>query len=147
MKSRSWWTLLLLPLLGFTLTCATNATQPEPEPAFAAQQAGPPPREADEVFIVVEVDKAAGTAVPSPDPAFATVRQKVTWISTDPAYTIEVFWKNPGNGPARPCPAPARRCGGRPVGAPANSRLEYGIRAYEGTTKVAEQDPILEILP
>lgn len=154
MKARSArWSLLVLPLLLLILSCTST---PPPQPAAksaaytnqTAPPPPPPPKEAADVFIIVEVDEATKTITVSPNPAFATVRQRVTWVSTDKGLDIEVFWKHGTGGPADPpCPARSPKCGGRPIPAPAGSRLQYGVRAYRGTTEVGFVDPELEILP
>ncbi|HEY0591824.1 MAG TPA: hypothetical protein VGF40_08655 [Thermoanaerobaculia bacterium] len=154
MKARSarWSLLLFLPLLVVILSCATTAPASAPKAAeFANQQSAPPPngpKEASDVYIIVDVDEATKAITVSPNPAFATVRQRVTWVSTNPALDIEIFWKPGTGGPADPpCPKRSPRCGGKTIPVPAGSHLQYGVRAYRGTTEVGFVDPELEILP
>lgn len=152
MKARSArWSLLLLPLLVVILACATAPPAPAPKAAeFANQETAPTngPKEASDVYIIVDVDEATKAITVSPDPAFATVRQRVMWVSTNAALDIEIFWKPGTGGPADPpCPKRSPRCGGKTIPVPAGTHLRYGVRAYRGTTEVGFVDPELEILP
>ena len=143
-KSRA----LLFPLVLLIATCI-RVDAPAPAPAPRSVSYTTSEVTAASVGwkqIVVELDDTGRIAVKNPI-EYARTHQRVEWVMLDPDVKIEIFWKSHPS-VEKPCPTAARRCGGRLIPVPANTRLEYGIRGYrEGSsTPFDTLDPILEIL-
>lgn len=139
--------LLLLLLLSLACVTAPCPRTPHPRPDDPA----PPTGTTRGVFSAVQVDREKvvlvelkGTTVTvtpwrvrleSPD-------QEVIWVASDPAWQIDIEFKQ--NALAKPCPAPAPRCGKRfRAGRP--GVYEYDVIVIKSPKETYRVDPELEI--